>query len=340
MYSLKNHTTFRIDVKAKELITIYNEKEVEELIHNNLFQTTKNYIIIWWGSNILFTQDFDGLVLINTIAWKKIIKQTDNHIIVSFGSGEVFNDIVQRSVDNNYSGIENLIAIPGTIGAAPVQNIGAYGIEIRDRIVQVSGIDLKTGVKKTYTNEQCEFWYRDSIFKHTLKNQFFITEVTLQLTKVDKSYNPKIHYGDIETMLLVQWRDGIQQLTPKQVSQAIADIRASKLPDWTTIGTAGSFFQNPIVEKSFYDKLKNDNIHLIGNIVSTDKVKLSAGNLIELVGLKWYRNGDAGVYEHHALVLVNYGNASGKQMKDLVNLVQDEVNKEFWINLHPEVNIY
>ena len=340
MHSLKQYTTFSMDVQAKELIILSTEQEVQELVHNTPFLSSQKTLIIWWGSNILFTQDFDGLVLINKITWRNIIKETDKYSIISFWSGENFNDIVERSVSENYSGIENLISIPGTIGAAPVQNIGAYGVEIRDRIIQVSGIDLSTGEKKIYTNEQCEFWYRDSTFKNTLKDDFFITEVTLQLTKVDNNYNPKIHYGDIETILLVQGRDGIKQLTPKQVSQAIADIRASKLPDWKKIGTAGSFFQNPVIDKDLYTDLKKKNSDLVGHIVSQEKVKLSAGNLIELVGLKWYRDGDAGVYDKHALVLVNYGHATGQQMKDLVSLIQTQVHDTFGIHLQPEVNIY
>lgn len=340
MHSLKQYTTFAIDVQAKELITLTTEMQLQELVHNLLFQSSKNTLIIWWWSNILFTQDFDGVILINKLMWRNIIKETDKHIIVTFWSGEIFNDIVERSVENNYSWIENLISIPGTIGAAPVQNIGAYGVEIRDRIIQVDWIDLTNGETKTYTNEQCDFWYRDSIFKNSLKNSFFITKVTLQLTKVDNSYDPKIHYGDIETMLLVQWRDGIQQLTPKQVAQAIADIRYSKLPDWKKIGTAGSFFQNPIVSKEVYNDLKTEYPDLVGHIVSQEKVKLSAGNLIELAGLKWYRDGDAAVYDKHALVLVNYGNATWEQMKNLIHLIQTKVYDMFKIRLQAEVNIY
>lgn len=340
MHSLKQYTTFAIDVQAKELITVTTEQQVQELVHNPLFQSSKNTIIVWWGSNILFTQDFDGIILINKIAWKNLIKETEKHIIVKFGAGEIFNDIVQRSVDNNYAWIENLISIPGTIGAAPVQNIGAYGVEIRDRIIEVNWIDLTTGEKRTYTNEQCEFGYRDSIFKNSLKNNFFITEVILQLDKVDSSYNPKIHYGDIETMLLVQWRDWIKQLTPKQVSQTIAEIRASKLPDWKKIGTAWSFFQNPLISKDIYNNLKTEHPELIGHIVSQENVKLSAWNLIELVGLKWYRDGDAAVYDKHALVLVNYGSATGEQMKNLIHLIQTKVYDKFHIHLQPEVNIY
>lgn len=340
MFSLKNYSTFKIDVSTQELITISSEQDLLTLIQTQDFQDTENKLILWWGSNIVFTQDFDGIVMINTIKGKNIIKETDSHIIVKFWAGEVFNDIVERSVDQWYAGIENLISIPGTIGAAPVQNIGAYGVEVRDVIVQVDGIDLISGEKIIYTNEQCEFWYRDSTFKKLKKDNFFITSVTLQFTKVNSSYNPKIHYGDIETILLVQGRDGITPLTPKQVSQAIATIRASKLPDWKNIWTAGSFFQNPIIEKSIFEWLKKEFPDLVGHIVSQEKVKLSAGNLIELVGMKWYRDWDAGVYDKHALVLVNYGNATGQQIKDLIILIQSKVQEKFWIYLQPEVNIY
>lgn len=214
-----------------------------------------------------------------------------------------------------------------------LQNIGAYGVEIRDSIVQIRGIDLTTWEIKTYTNEQCDFWYRDSCFKHHFKNEFFITQVTLQLNKITNTYNPKIHYGDIETMLLVQWRDGIRQLHPKEIAQVIAQIRASKLPDWTEVGTAGSFFQNPIVSKEVYHNLQSQFPEIKWHMKDRDSYKLSAGQLIELAGLKWYRDGDAGIYDKHALVLVNYGNATWIQMKELIKLIQNKVKEKFDIDL-------
>lgn len=340
MQSLKKYSTFHIDVKAKNIITLSSQQDILNFIEQSSQEEKENCLILWGWSNIIFTQDFEHTILYNNIIWKEIIKETDTHIVVSIWSWENRNDIVQWSVNNNYSWIENLVSIPGTIWWAPVQNIGAYGTEIGDVIISVVWINLITGEEKTYTNEQCEFAYRNSIFKKNLKNWFFITHIILQLTKVDNNYHPKIHYGDIETVLLVQWRDGIKTLTPKQVAEAITTIRESKLPDRNTIGTVWSFFQNPIVDKKLYNDLKKQDPGLSGYIVSQEKTKLSAWQMIELIGMKWYRKWDIGVYDKHALVLVNYAHASGQDLKDLIDLIQSKIKNKFWMELVPEVNIY
>ena len=358
--NLKTYSTFRIaDVHAKDLITISSSEDVKALSDHPVFKKYTNRLIIWGGSNIVFTQDFDGLVIANALKGRNIIKELNNSIILAIASGENRNDTVMRSVEQWYAGLENLVAIPGTVWAAPVQNIGAYGTEARDTILEVRGIDLTTGDEKTYTNEQCEFWYRESIFKQRLGADFFITEVVIQLIKAnERIYHPKLHYTGVQEELLNQWRDGGSYITPLQVAHAIATIRASKLPDWTKIGTCGSFFANPIISNNQYEDLKKSFPDLVGHTAWVSRVssswakwngveeshpsksiKLSAGQLIELCGLKWYRDGDAGVYDRHALVLVNYGNATGPQIKNLITMIQSKVQEKFGIEIVPEVNV-
>lgn len=340
MFSLKNHSTFRIDVSAHELIEINTTEDLRNLIISEIYKKNPNRLIVGWGSNILFTQDFDGLIIFNNLKGINTIKELNNSITLSISSGENRNNFVMWSVQQWYAGLENLVAIPGTVWAAPVQNIGAYGTEVRDIIREVKGIDMNSGEEKIYTNEQCEFWYRDSIFKHTLGQDFFITEVVIQLIKANQHiYHPRIQYSGIEEELLHQWRDGWSYLTPLQVANAIKNIRASKLPDRTKIGTCGSFFANPIISTHQYETLKTKFPDLIGHTTGTNTIKLSAGQLIELCGLKWYRDGDAWVYEKHALVLVNYWNATGPQMKNLISMIQSKVKEKFGIDIIPEVNI-
>lgn len=339
MFSLKSYSTFHIDVSAKELITIDAIEDIKSIKDNEKY-INNNTLIVWWGSNILFTQDFDGLIIFNNLKGISTIKELNNSITLSISSGENRNDLVMWSVQQWYAGLENLVAIPGTVWAAPVQNIGAYGTEVRDIIREVKGIDINSGEEKIYTNEQCEFWYRDSIFKNTLWQDFFITEVVIQLIKANHNiYHPRIQYSGIEEELLHQWRDGGSYLTPLQVANAIKSIRASKLPDRTKIGTCGSFFANPIISTHQYKTLKTNFPDLIWYTAGANSIKLSAGQLIELCGLKWYRDGDAWVYDKHALVLVNYWNASGPQMKNLISLIQWKVKEKFGIDIIPEVNI-
>jgi len=349
MFSLKDYSTFRIDVSATEVVTISHTDDLLALIQTDIYKNNANRLIIGWWSNIVFTQDFDGLVIVNNIKGRTIIKELNNSIIISLWSGESRHDTVMRSVEQWYAGLENLVSIPGTVWAAPVQNIGAYGTEARDIILEVRWVDMSTWQQKTYTNEQCEFGYRDSIFKHTLKEDFFITEVVIQLIKAnERIYHPKLDYNGIHEELFHQWRDGGSYLSPHQVAQAIATIRSSKLPDWTKIGTCGSFFANPIITSENYETLKKEFPDLVWHKAYSPLWqergqgwgwKLSAWQLIELCGLKWYRDEDAGIYDRHALVLVNYGWATWIQMKELISHIQDKIQEKFNINLIPEVNI-
>lgn len=340
MISLKNYSTFRIDVSTKELVTLHTISDIQELIKSDTYKKNSNRLILGWGSNILFTQDFDGLIIVNNLNGIDTVKELNNSIILSVKSGENRNDLVMRTVQQGYAGLENLVSIPGTVGAAPVQNIWAYGSEVRDVILEVRGIDMNTWEERIYTNEQCEFSYRDSIFKHTLQQEFFITEIVIQLIKAnERIYHPNLHYSGIEEELFRKGRDGGSYIAPLQIAQTISTIRASKLPDRTKIGTAGSFFANPIIDSHEYEKLKKEFSDWVGHTAGTNKIKLSAGQLIELCGLKWYRDGDAGVYENHALVLVNHGSATGKQMQALITLIQSKVQEKFGILLLPEVNV-
>ena len=339
MYSLKNYSTFGIDCYAKEIITIYEKNDIKNLINNNILKDN-NRLIIGWGSNIVFTQNFDGIIIVNNLKSRTIIKELNNSIIISLWSWENRHDTVMRSVENWYAGLENLVSIPWTVWAAPVQNIGAYGTEVRDIILEVKGIDIITGEEKIFTNEQCEFWYRDSIFKHTLKQDFFITDVVVQLIKAnERIYHPKLNYNGIHEELLRQWRDWWSYLSPFKIAEAISSIRASKLPDWTKIGTCWSFFANPVISQTRYEELKKEYPDLIWYITWIEKIKLSAWQLIELCWLKGYRDGDAGIYDRHALVLVNYGNATGNQIRDLIIMIQSKVKEKFNVKIIPEVNI-
>lgn len=341
MFSLKPHSTFHIESLAKHIITIENCEDIGQMIESDIFQNNRNRLIIWWGSNIVFTQNFDGIIILNKLRWKTIKKELNNSVVIALASGENWNDTVQRTVEQWYAGLENLIAIPGTVWAAPVQNIWAYWSEAGDHIIEVKWLDLSTWQEIVYNNEGCKFGYRDSIFKHTLKQDFFITEVIIQLTKANsQTYHPKINYQWVEEELLQQWRDGWSYLAPFQVAHAIKNVRESKLPDRKKIGTCGSFFANPIITAERYEVLKKEFSNLVWHTVWTDKIKLSAWQLIELCGLKWYRDWDAGIYEKHALVLVNYGNATGVQIKGLISMIQIKVKETFWIEIVPEVNVY
>ncbi len=341
MISLQPYSTFRIKAQAQDLFTMSSKEDIIEFVKSWKLNNYNDHLIIGWWSNIVFTHDFDGVIISNKLLWQDTIKETDTYIILKIQSGEGLDTFVQRSIDNHLSGIENLIMIPGTMGASPVQNVGAYGVEMRDLIVNVEGVDLNTGETRIYTNEECEFWYRDSIFKHTLKQWFFITSVTLRLTKVDANYNPSTHYADIDTMLLVQWRDGIKKLHPQDIAKAISTLRTSKLPDRKKIGTVGSFFKNPLVSKDIYNELQKEFPDLTWYVQWNNMIKLSAGQLIEECELKWYREGNIGTYDHHALVLVNYGaDTTWEELKNFIKLIQNKVLEKFWIELIPEVNVF
>jgi len=334
---LKPYNTLQIPVKAKYFTIIKQESDIFELIKTDLSKTKKHCILNGW-SNILFTHDFDWIVVKIETKWKEIIKSENNSAVIEVAAWENWSDFVERCCENNYCGIENLIDIPWNVGTAPVSNIWAYGTEVSNVIYEVEWIDLNTWNKKIFNKSECGFGYRTSIFKHTLKEKFLVTKVRFLLPILDKNYNPNIWYKDIQNYISEKW---VNPKTPKEVAEIIHEIRKNKLPDWHKIWTAWSFFSNPIIsleewaqlEKSFSNLSHHDCIEF-----GEKKIKLSAGQLIDQCWLKWWRiqNWTAWTYEKHALILVNeWWNAD-----DVLNAmyhIQKCVKDKFWVMLEPEV---
>lgn len=330
--SLKNYNTFAIDVNAKYFTEINNEIDIINLIPNLHNQP---YIFLGSGSNVLFTQDFDGLVIINNIKGKKI-EYIDNHIIVSGFSGENWHEFVLWTLKKNAFGLENLSLIPGSLGAAPMQNIGAYGSEIKDTCVKVKAINLKTSKIETFINKECDFGYRESVFKRKLANQYFILEVSFVL-KSKENWVPNANYGDIQKILNDQ---NIKKPSAQDISNAVIKIRQSKLPDPKILGNSGSFFKNPIISHNNFNLFIKNNPQATFYKISENEYKIPAGWLIEQAGFKGKSFGNCGVHEKQALVLVNYGNAKGIEIFELSSLIVNTVFEKFGIELEREVNIY
>lgn len=330
--SLKPYNTFGIDVKAKYFASFANLMELEA-VFNHKPQTTNHKLILGGGSNILLTKDFDGLVLKNDINGIEVLKEDDQHIYVKAGAGENWHQFVMFCVQNNYAGIENLSLIPGNVGASPMQNIGAYGVEIKDVFYELEAFHKKEKIIQKFSLNDCEFGYRESVFKNKYKEQFVITSVTYRLNK-QPSFNTS--YGAIRQELE---KMKVKELSIRAISQAVINIRSSKLPDPKEIGNAGSFFKNPIVSNQQYQNLKKIYPTIVAFATVNDQMKLAAGWLIEQCGWKGYRKGDAGCYPKQALVLVNYGNASGREIYDLSEEIILAVKNRFGVSLEREVNI-
>ena len=331
--SLRYNNTFGIDVCARKYIEIYDEEELKNLLSLNELKD-ESKLILGGGSNILFTRDYNGIVIRNSIPGIKIIFEDGKHSLVKAGSGVVWNDLVLFAVEKNLGGIENLISIPGTVGAAPVQNIGAYGEELRNTFHSLKGIFLDTGIEAVFDKEECKFAYRDSIFKRELMEKFIITYVILQL---NKNPQPVFNYGTIKQELE---KSPKENYSIKDVSDIIAAIRNEKLPNHTAIGNAGSFFKNPEIDNELFLVLKKEHPEIPCFTTPHDKVKIPAGWLIEKCGWKGRRIKNVGVHEKQALVLVNYGNATGADILSLANEIKLSVLKTFGIELTEEVNIY
>ena len=330
-YSLKNHNTFGVDAKAKHFASFNSEEELTELLKNNICKTEPLFIL-GGGSNILLTKDFKGIVLANKIKGINIISEDKHSTSITVGAGEVWHDFVLWSIQKSLSGIENLALIPGLIGASPMQNIGAYGTEVKEVITKVSYIEIESGVKKEITNKECRFGYRNSIFKEELKGKAVITEVVYKLSKTPLN---NIKYGSITDEL----KRLEKEPSPSSIAEAVINIRSSKLPDPKVLGNSGSFFTNPIIETHEFEKLKKEFPDIIGYKVSDTEAKISAGWLIDNVELKGYRKSDAGVHKNHALVLVNYGNATGLEIINLAREIQQTVKDKYGISIETEVNI-
>lgn len=330
--SLKEFNTFGIDVKARTFISVESLEDLKTVLQKNY---AEDLFILGGGSNMLLTRDIDSTVLHIGIKGKNIIEETDEEVIIEVNAGENWHEIVLWTLENNWGGFENLSLIPGNIGTAPIQNIGAYGTEIRDTLISVKAIDIQTLEVKEFRNEECQFGYRDSIFKNKAKGKYIIVSVTFRLLK--KEHEVKTNYG---TILQALEDMGIYNPSIKDVSNAVIKIRKEKLPDPAELGNSGSFFKNPVIGKEHLNKLSDTYPEIPHYEVGNSEYKIPAGWLIEKAGLKGYREGDAGVHKNQALVLVNYGAASGSDILNLAKKVQSEVHNKFGIELQPEVNIF
>lgn len=328
---LKALNTFGITVNGRYYCEVHSEKDILELISTPTFKNNEK-LILGGGSNILFTKDFDGLVIQNKIKGISIVMEDNEHVFVKAGAGEVWHDFVMWCVNKNYGGLENLSLIPGCVGASPMQNIGAYGVEIKDVFHELEAVNLANGAKKIFNKSECEFGYRESCFKHKYKNTFIITSVTFCLNK-KPAFNTS--YGAINDEL----KSMNAEVNIKNISQAVINIRSSKLPDPKQIGNAGSFFKNPEVNKAIHAKLKNEFPQLVSYPLDNGNYKLAAGWLIEHSGLKGFVSGSAGVHDKQALVLVNKGGANGKEIYALSEHVLQTVFNKFGVTLEREVNI-
>ena len=330
--SLKKLNTFGIDVFAKYFASFSSLDQVKEILKNDSVQH-EPLLILGGGSNLLFTRNFDGLVLKNEIKDIHIVKQTAEHHFIKSGAGENWNDFVMYCVENNFAGIENLSLIPGNVGASPMQNIGAYGVEIKDVFYELEALHIKSGELHKFDLSACQFGYRESVFKNKYKGQYIIISVTFKLNK-KPVFNTS--YGAIDQELE---KMGVQEISISAISKAVCNIRSSKLPNPKEIGNAGSFFKNPIVTADKFENLKHQFTNIPSYAQSKNELKIAAGWLIESCGWKGRQLGDAGVHKNQALVLVNYNNASGSEIYALSGKIIDDVKEKFGIELEREVNI-
>lgn len=327
---LKTYNTFGLDYKADHLIAIKTEEEAISILKNR--KSLKDPLfIIGGGSNLLFTADYKGTLLHPEIEGIKIEEKLPEYVIVSSGSGVNWDKLVEWSVNNDYGGLENLSHIPGMVGASPIQNIGAYGVEVKDTIEKVRAVSTGDGSVMEFSKKDCRFGYRNSIFKNEIKGKYLITRVYYKLTL---SPLLNINYGSLK-----EEAGKLGSVTLKNVRQAVINIRSSKLPDPKIIGNAGSFFKNPFVSKNVAVKLKKNYPQILAYEDPSDGIKLAAGWLIDQCGWKGKRIGDAGVHVKQALVLVNYGNATGKEVFDFSEAIKKSVLEKFGVELEREVEV-
>ena len=329
--SLKPYNTFGIDVRARYFKEINNLSELKSALK---LKGYPDIFVLSGGSNLLLTGDLDRLVLYLNLKGKEIVQEDDDEIVLRIWAGENWHELVLWTLDRNYGGLENLALIPGNTGTAPIQNIGAYGVEIKDVLVCCHAVDIKTGEMQNFSNEACNFGYRDSFFKKEGKGRFIITAVELRLSKRDHKTNA--HYAPLKAELAQR---GIAEPGIKDIASAVIAIRSRKLPDPKELGNSGSFFKNPVIETSHYQELLKKFPDIPSYAVAGGQYKIPAAWLIDHCGFKGKRFGDAGVHKNQALVLVNHGNASGTEILDLARKIQSEVSDNFDIKLMPEVNI-
>ena len=328
-FSLKPFNTFGVEARCRYFVTVESEKDLLQIIEN---YKDEEHLILGGGSNILLTQDYPGLVIHNQFKGIEIESEDDKSVIISVAGGEVWQDLVDYTLSQNWGGIENLSLIPGSVGAAPIQNIGAYGVELKNVLISLDAIDLSTGLRRTFHNEECNFGYRNSVFKNEYKNQFFISSIRLKLLK-----EPVINtsYGAINSVLESR---GIAKPTIQDVSQAVIEIRQSKLPDPKILGNAGSFFKNPVIDAIDFEGLKLEYPEIPGYI-DGKTVKVPAAWLIDQCGWKGKRRGKVGVHDKQPLVLVNHEGGSGEDLLNLSKEIQVSVADKFGIELEPEPQI-
>jgi len=327
--SLKHYNTFGVDVNARTFSKVTSIDELHEIISKD-----KDVFILGGGSNLLLTKDIDKHVLFINIKGIEVLKETESHAYIKSYAGENWHEFVLWCIGHGYGGLENLSLIPGNVGTSPIQNIGAYGVEIKDTFHSLETIDFENCTKYTFNKKECEFGYRNSIFKNDLKGKHIITSVVFKLTKINHKLN--FSYGAIASELE---KKTIEKPTIKDISDAVINIRNSKLPDPKEIGNSGSFFKNPIISKEHFENLQKKYLEIPSFIISDTEVKVPAAWLIEQCGFKGKRYGDTGTHEKQALVLVNYGNAKGKDIFKLAKKIQKTIKETYNINLDIEVNV-
>lgn len=328
--NVKSYTTFGIDAGSKGVFEFHNIEELKTLLSEYRNEKT---LILGGGSNVLFTQDFEGVILVNRIKGIEVVSESETEVFIKSGAGEVWHEFVLYCVDHNWGGIENLSLIPGSVGASPMQNIGAYGVEIKDVFVELEALNRETLQIERFDKSNCKFGYRESVFKRELKDRYVITSVTFRLSK---SGAINSSYGAINSELEAR---GILKPTIKDISNVVIAIRQSKLPDPKEIGNAGSFFKNPVVELSVLEKIKQQFDNVPNYPAHDGHVKLAAGWLIERAGWKGKTLGNYGVHKNQALVLVNYGGAKGGDIYDLSSNIIKDIEQKFGITLEREVNM-
>lgn len=330
-FSLRDYNSFGIDVKADTFISIENTEDLKKILRKNY---ASEIFILGGGSNMLLTGDVHQTVLHIALKGKRIVSETDEEVIIEAQAGENWHEFVLWTLEQNFGGLENLSLIPGNVGTAPIQNIGAYGVELKDTFHSCKAVNVQTLEEREFNLEECEFEYRNSVFKHKLKGQYIIIAVRFRLTK--KRHELRTGYGAITSELEAK---GILSPSIQDISNAVITIRNSKLPDPKKIGNSGSFFKNPVISRDQYKNLVAEYPDLPCYTISEELVKVPAGWLIDKAGLKGYREGDAGVHRNQALVLVNYGAATGEEILNLSRMVQRTIKNKFKIDLEAEVNI-
>lgn len=337
-YDLTKLNTFGIATKAKFFVEIEKEADIKEIFNSEEFKNNPK-LFLGGGSNILFTKDFDGIVVLNRLKGIEILSEDSEEVSIKAMGGESWNNLVNFTVAKDFWGIENLALIPGTVGATPVQNIGAYGVELKDVLEKVEVFKVESGVKEIFSKEECELGYRDSVFKNKLKGKYFISAVILKLSKKE---NRNIRYKVLQDYLE---KNKIEVKSVKDISDAISEIRKSKLPDPKILGNAGSFFKNVYVDQDKFEKIKKEFPEIpsfaepASAKASAGEVKIPTGWLIEQCGWKGKKVGKVGVHDKQALVLVNYGGAGGQEILALANQIIKDVFEKFGLKLTPEVNL-